>query len=124
MRNLGSVPYDVGAGPEGGNEHTELPLPKKRTKYPCRKRSPSRGAMGPCQRHACALQKCLAANNYQAARCGHCVEALRACCTANPGGPNCAALPPTTSSAPGHEGEPPSLRKAAGTRTDEREEKE
>lgn len=34
----------------------------------------------PCQAQACALQNCLAANDYQQEKCQKVIDALRACC--------------------------------------------
>jgi len=34
----------------------------------------------PCQNHACAIQSCLSANNYQESKCERVLIAMRDCC--------------------------------------------
>lgn len=36
--------------------------------------------LDPCQSKACAIQACLAANNYQESRCEKAILAMRDCC--------------------------------------------
>ena len=35
----------------------------------------------PCQKFACAIQKCLAANNYDEDKCKDAKEAMKKCCS-------------------------------------------
>ncbi|XP_062867973.1 cx9C motif-containing protein 4 [Trichomycterus rosablanca] len=37
----------------------------------------------PCQKQACAIQKCLQANNYIESRCEDVIQAMRRCCEDN-----------------------------------------
>ncbi|KAG7321205.1 hypothetical protein KOW79_015620 [Hemibagrus wyckioides] len=39
----------------------------------------------PCQKQACAIQKCLQANNYIESRCEDVIRAMRKCCEVHTG---------------------------------------
>ncbi|XP_076850888.1 cx9C motif-containing protein 4 [Brachyhypopomus gauderio] len=39
----------------------------------------------PCQKQACAIQKCLQANRYVESRCEDVIRAMRKCCEAHVG---------------------------------------
>ena len=62
----------------------------------------------PCKAEACAIQSCLAANDYQQRRCVASIAALIACCDAEAGAAAAAAAP---QAAPVHCSFSPSYRR-------------